>query len=263
MSLQAKLAAFGGDIWGSRRCLALWPWPAVVCGMWEWKFTEDDYRCLTHFIKPGDMLLTKSQPYFLSNYFIAGSVFKHLAVYTGAVKGIKKNGHGFITAPKSLGLDKLHATTFSIGEYQRTVTHAISEGVVCQDILRLVGHCDYVIVVRPWKTAAQQMAIVDFALKQVGLGYNFDFTPKGPPELYCTELGSACLKEIDVELPETVKMRVSLLGKQGDAYLADAFVAKYDPVCCSVSCFQPSFFRSSPFGDIIRQKLLKAENAGV
>ena len=263
MSIQAKLAAFGGDIWGSRKCLAFWPWPAVVCGMWEWRFTEDDYRCLTHYIKPGDILLTKSQPYFLSNYFIAGSAFKHLAVYTGAVQGIKKNGHGFIMAPKSLGLDKLHATTFSTGEYQRTVTHAISEGVVCQDVLRLVGHADYVMVVRPWKTAEQQSMIVEYALSQVGLGYNFDFTPAGPKEFYCTELGIACLREADITLPEPVEMRVSLLGRKAKAYLADSVIAEYPPVCCSVSCFQPSFFRSSPFGDIIRQKLLKAENAGV
>lgn len=260
MSLQAKLAAFGGDTWASRKCFAWWPWPAVVTGMWEWKFTEDDYRCLTNFIKPGDILLTKSEPYFLSNYFIAGSVFKHLAVYTGAVKGIKKH-HGFIDAPKSLGAD--YAMTYEPGQYQRTVTHAISEGVVCQDILRLVGHADRVVVVRPWVTAEQQAAIVNFALKQVGVGYNFDFSPTGPKEFYCTELGAACLQQTDIKLPETTEMCISLWGKKGKAFLADSYVAAYKPVCASVSCLEPEFFRPSPFGDIIRQKLSEAENAGV
>jgi len=262
MSLQAKLASWGGDTWASRKCFALWPWPAVVNGMWEWKFTEDDYRCLTHFIKPGDILLTKSQPYFLSNYFISGSIYKHLAVYTGAVRGIKKR-HGFIESPKSLGIQHTQALTFYPGEYQRTVTHAVSEGVVCQDILRLVGHADYVAVVRPWKTDEQRARIVEFALKQVGLGYNFDFTPAGPKEFYCTELGAACLKETDIMLPEPSEMRISLLGKKGKAYLADSFVAKYEPICASVSSLEPEFFRPSPFGDTIRQQLMKAENAGV
>lgn len=262
MSIQAKLASWGGDTWASKKCFAWWPWPAMVTGMWEWGFTEDDYRCLTHFVRPGDILLTRSQPYFLSNFFIKGTAYKHLAVYTGAVKGIKK-AHGFIEAPKSLGLDKIHATTFALGEYQRTVTHAISEGVVCQDVMRLTSHADYVMVVRPWKTPEEQEKIVSFALGQVGLGYNFDFTPEGPKEFYCTELGTACLKEANIPLPVPNERSVSLLGKKGQVFLADSFIVKYDPVCCSVSSLESGFFRSSPFGDIIRQKLLSAENAGV
>lgn len=262
MSLQAKLAAWGGDTWASRKCFAFWPWPAVVNGMWEWKFTEDDYRCLTHFIRPGDILLTKSQPYFLSNYFIGGSIYKHLAIYTGAVSGIKQE-HGFIKSPKFLGLENINAVTYRTGEFQRTVTHAISEGVVCQDILRLVGHADYVAVVRPWKTPEEQLKIVEFAIGQVGLGYNFDFSPEGPKEFYCTELGSACLKEANITLPNPVEMRISLWGKKGKTYLADSFIAEYQPVCVSVSSLESGFFRASPFGDTIRQKLMKAENAGI
>jgi hypothetical protein len=231
--------------------------------MWEWKFTEDDYRCFTKHLEPGDLLLTRSEPYFVSNHFIAGTVFKHLAVYTGAVKGVKNREHGFIERPTSRGVEHRHTGRPVMGEYERTVTHAIGDGVVCQDILRLTGHADYVVAVRPWQSEYEQMEIVEFALAQVGLGYNFDFKPVGHPKFYCTELGAASVKAAKIGPPTSVSMRVSLLGRKGDAYLADAFVAAYPAVCCSVSCLTPEFFRPSPFGDIIRQRLMKAENAGI
>lgn len=262
MSIQAKLAAFGGDIWASKGCIAFWPWPAVVLNMWNWHFTEDDYRCFTKHLKPGDIILTKSQPYPFSNYFISGTAYKHLGIYTGPVMGVKDREHGFISSPKSLGISHIHTGKARRGEFERTITHAISEGVVCQDLLRVTNHIDYMVAIRPWKTKEEQVYIVNTALAQVGLGYNFDFTPEGPKEFYCTELGAYCLKTADINLPEAIQKRVSLLGKKGPVYLADSFLAMYDPVCCSVSSLQPKFFRSSPFGDIIRQKLMAAENAG-
>ena len=263
MSIQAKLAAFGGDIWASKRSFAFWPWPAVVFGMWHWYSTEDDYRCFTKWLKPGDILLTKSQPYPFSNFFISGTAYKHLAVYTGAVHGIKDREHGFISSPKPLGISRMHTGKARQGEFERTITHAISEGIVCQDLLRLTNHVDYIMAVRPWVSELQQTAIVNTALGQVGMGYNFDFTPEGPKEFYCTELGAYCLTAAEIELPKPIEKKVSLLGKKGPVYLADSFVAKYPPVCCSVSSLQPEFFRSSPYGDIIRQRVMAAENAGV
>ena len=263
MSLQAVLAKWCGQLWTSKRSLALWPWPPIVHNMWEWTFTEDDYRCFTKHLEPGDLLLTRSQPYFVSNHFIAGTIFKHLAVYTGAVKGIKNRKHGFIERPISLGISHDHTGKTEMGEYERTITHAIGEGVVCQDILRLTNHADYVVAVRPWREKADQKAIVKYALDQVGLGYNFDFKPTGHPKFYCTGLGAAAAQAAYIDPPAPTRMRVSLLGRKGDAYLADSFVATYPAVCCSVSCLTPEFFRPSPFGDIIRQRLMKAENAGV
>jgi len=175
---------------------------------------------------------------------------------------MKERAHGFITGPKTLGISHIHTGKAKRGEFERTVTHAISEGVVCQDLLRVTSHVDYMMAVRPWKTKEEQVKIVETALSQVGLGYNFDFTPEGPKEFYCTELGAFCLKVAEINLPDAAQRRVSLWGKKGPVYLADSFIANYAPVCCSVSSLEPEFFRSSDYGDIIRQKLMKADNAG-
>lgn len=261
MGIQSKLASIGGDLWCTRKILALWPWPAVMIGQYDEMCDEDDYRCFTNHLLPGDMLMTTCYPFPLSNYFIGPTVFKHAVIYTGAVTGIKNREHGFIDRPKTLGVSHVHTGHAGKDEYERTITHAISEGVVCQDVLRLLKHVDFAIAVRPWKTQEEQVAIVGFALKQVGLGYNFDFTPSGPKEFYCTELCVEALKQTDIQVPETRKRSVSLLGKKAYVTLADAFVAMYDSVCCSVSCLDPKFYRKSSFGDIVREKIMAAQNA--
>jgi cell wall-associated NlpC family hydrolase len=263
MSIQSEIAAIGGNTWASSKILAIWPWPAVMVGEYEYKFTEDDYRAFTALLKPGDILLSQTYPAKLSNFFIGKTVFKHGAVYTGDVKGIKNREHGFIDRPTSLGVDHLHGCTRDKGIYTRTITHAISEGVVCQDILRLTKHADYVIAVRPWKSAYQQQVIVDYALKQVGLGYNFDFTPSGPKEFYCTELCVAAIRAADLPLPATTKKGVSLFKPwvKADVTLSDSILLKYAPVCCSVSCLDPKFYKKSMFGDGVRMKIVGADNA--
>lgn len=264
MSIQAKLAAFFGDVWVSKCCLALWPWPATVFRMHKWRVDEDDYRCFTRWLQPGDILVSQSYPYPFTNWAISGTTYKHLAVYTGPVHGIKDRKKGFIASPKSLGIHHIHTGKARKGEYERTITHAISEGVVCQDLLRLTGHVDFLIAVRPWISEQQQSDIVTMALAQVGLGYNFDFTPEGPKEFYCTELGSYCLKEAGIDLPKPAEKKVSMFSfKKSPVYLADGFVAIYPPVCCSTSSLDPEFFRASPYGDIIRQRVNAAEKAGV
>jgi len=263
MSIQSCLAMVGGNTWVTRKIIAIWPWPAVLNGEYEPRFNEDDYRTFTRLLKPGDIIMSQSEPYPLTNFFIGKTVFKHGAVYTGAVKGIKNREHGFIDRPTSLGIDHAHTGKPERGEYERTVTHAISEGVVCQDLLRLTKHADYMIAVRPWKSAYQQQQIVEYALKQVGLGYNFDFSPEGPKEFYCTELCVASVKAADIELPKTTRRCTSLFlpWRKSDVTLSDSMLLTYKPVCCSVSCLDPKFYKKSMFGDGVRTKIMEAENA--
>jgi hypothetical protein len=263
MSIQSCAAAIGGDTWITRKIVAIWPWPAVLIGEYEYKFSEDDYRAFTAMLKPGDILLSQSKPFKFSNFFIGKTVFKHGAVYTGSVKGIKNREHGFIDRPISLGIDHEIKCTRDKGIYTRTIAHAVSEGVVCQDILRLTKHADYIIAVRPWKSAYQQQAIVDYALKQVGLGYNYDFTPSGPKEFYCTELCVSAIKSADLPVPDTTKKGVSLFKfwEKSDVTLSDSILLKYAPVCCSVSCLDPKFYKKSMFGDGVRIRIMEADNA--
>lgn len=261
MWFQRAVATIGGDIWRSWHMLALWPWPAVVWGIPKSKLDPDDYRCFAGLLKPGDFLLSKSEGFLFSNAAISGTIFKHLAIYTGAVQGIKARKTSSIEAPKSLGINhSLASMKYDNKSFSRTVTHAVSEGVICQDLLSVIGHVDYIVAVRPWRTTSQQAEIVNRALELVGLGYNFDFSPAGPRELYCTELGTECLNAAKLPVPQPAIKKISFLGKKGPVFLADSFLAAFPSVCCSASCREPDFYRGSRYGDVIRQRLLSAQS---
>lgn len=240
--------------------LAIWPWPAIMIGLHETMFTEDDYRCFTSNLQPGDFIITKSEPFFLSNRAISKTAFKHLAVYVGAVEGRKEREHGFIQKPKGLGVGYEHTGKAPSGTFERCVVHAISDGVVCQDVLRLFSHCDYAAAVRAWSTKAEQEAIVNAAIGRVGLPYNFDFSPKGPEALYCTELGVYCCKKAEIKPPDTRKMTISLWGKKGEVTVADSYL-KFPMVCCSVSCEDNKFYSSSYLGDAMRVAIMGTSSA--
>jgi hypothetical protein len=251
MSIQSSLASLGGDTWASRKMVALWPWPAVVVGHHDNLVNADDYRCFTRLLKPGDFLLTNSRAYFLSNFFIARknrTAFSHLAVYTGPVAGYRDQASGFIVKGK-----RLHPNDpcRKAGEFKRSVTHAISEGVVTEDLYDLMSHVDWIAAVRPWVTDTEQAAIVKAALDRVGLEYNFDFKPAGPPASYCTELGAYCLKEADLQPPGKAHSVTSLAGIlmpvnrfKSEVWMADDFVM-FKMICCSLSCNDPAFVRKS------------------
>lgn len=259
MSAQKILASLGGDLWRSWHMVALWPYPAVLLGAHHVKTTADDYRCFTRLLRPGDLLLTRCEPYFLSNRFIGrnGTAFSHLAVYTGPVRGHRDQDTGFIMKPRAI--DDWNRACTVPGEFKRTVTHAISEGVVCQDLLEILNHVDWMCAVRPWRRREQATTIQGVALRQIGLEYDFDFTPEGPKAFYCTGLGAQCVIEAGIEPPEQTEIKVSLLGKRAPVTLADAFLKKYLGVCCTLSCAEPWFLRQSRFD--IREKLLDMPDA--
>jgi hypothetical protein len=264
--IQATLAASGGDIWRSWRMLALWPYPAVILGVPSVHFTADDYRCFTRLLQPGDILLTRSEPFFISNYFIGknGTAFSHAGVYTGPVQGYRCQNTGFIMKPKPI--QRTNGWESSPGVFKRTVTHAISEGVVCQDLLEMLFHADWVAAVRPWANHGEGFMIQKVALDQVGLEYNFDFKPSGPPAMYCTELAAYCIEATGIPTPPKDWALTSLPGAvlpfrrfKSLVTLADAFI-RYPMVCCSVSCNNPRFTRRSKF-DKMRECLLNAPDA--
>jgi len=267
MGLQALIAGLAGDTWRSWRMVSLWPWPAVVIGNPEGRFTWDDYRCFTRELRPGDFIVTTSEPYFLSNRGIKGS-FKHLAVYTGAVHGAYRDQKTeYIMHPKPMSLKRGHTGMVGKGTFERTVTHAISEGVVCQDLGELLFHADWAMAVRAWKNEDEQGVIVQTALDQIGLEYNFEFKPKGHPKWYCTQLGYYCCQKAGLLLPERVKLTTSLAGFflpldrfRSEVPIADAFAVAFKPVCKSVSCNDIAFARKSRYNEL-RQRLAVAPDA--
>jgi len=246
MGLQAVIAGVGGDIWATARNLALWPWPAVVYGARHSRFTWRDYRVFTKKLLPGDFLLMRAEPYFLSNAAISGTAFKHLAVYVGAVEGDFDAETRFIDNPLPMGTDYRHTGRAKDGLHERVIVHAISEGVVCQDLGEVLFHEDYVCAVRPWKNEHEQDEIVERAISRVGIPYDFEFKAS-PKALYCTELGGWCCKRVGIEPPKKVLKVNNLLGLvlplarfHAPVWIADGFLV-YNTVCFSKSCGEKSF----------------------
>jgi hypothetical protein len=269
MSLQAKLAAFGGDIWKSWGAIAFWPWPAVVFRYPKYKFTWGDYRVFTRWLKPGDIIVTQSEPYFLSNRGIAGTAFKHAAVFTGAVSGIYNKETGFIEKPHSMSVTHQHTGAACKGVFERTVTHAISEGIVCQDVGELLFHTDHAAVLRPPAAYGdtERQTAVNAALGQVGKDYDFAFDAVSSDSFYCTELAAMCLIKASMLVPEKVKRNVSWKGLllpldrfKADVYIADSFVKELECVCVTTTC-RPEFAKKSQFRDALLAKFSKAVDA--
>jgi hypothetical protein len=266
MGLKARLAAVAGDIWRSWSMLALWPYPAVMLGHRRTMFTWDDYRAFTRRLRPGDIICATSEPYFLSNFGIRGTAFKHVAVYVGPVKGFRDQDSGFIMKPRPLHGHQ-HTGTPAHGIFERAVVHAISEGVVCQDLGEELFSADYVAAFRPWSTPDQQMSIIESAAAEVGAQYNFAFRPDGPEAFYCTELGAHCCCQAGIEPPAHVDVNTSLLGfvlplKRflSKVTVADTFV-KYPMIVCSMSCNDPAFARKGRLARELRSAFLKAPDA--
>lgn len=260
MGLQSTLASIGGDTWATTKCLAIWPWPATLIGKTRHYFLGEDYRAFTRLLRPGDMILTRSKGY-LSNRAIKSTAFKHLAIYTGIIEGYLQDG--FIQKPRQ------KATYDAVpGTYKRTVTHAISEGVVCQDLFDFFQHVDIACVVRCTNSNIKADDIVEVALKCVGLGYNFDFKPTGPKELYCTELGVHCLNAAKIDPPKMIRLNTSVLGMflpldkfKSDVTVADSFIESFEMVVTSVSANERSFWKGSYCSELLRQKILAAPDA--
>lgn len=243
-----------GDTWVDSGIVALWFWPAVLWGGKKSLMTWSDYRAFSHKLQPGDFIIMQSAAYKGSNKAIAGS-FKHLAVYVGPVRGEQEvDGDQFIMAahtlnkvPDSLAPD-IHA---------RCVVHAISEGVVCQDLGQVLMHADYAMAVRAWGRESERQIIVSGAMKQLGKPYDFDFAQSDDERLYCTELGVSLCRAAAIVLPPTIQQKLSLFGPPTEVTVADGFFV-FKPVCCSRSCLKPKFAAESAAPLVAQQAISEA-----
>lgn len=226
MSLQKTLATFFGDIWISKKCFGIGP---IIYGYPDSMVNGKDYRKFCSVVQPGDLLLTRSENYKFSNKGIPEryTFLKHLAVYAGGVNGIS-DGNFIVSAnPGNL--------------YSRCIIHAISEGIVCQDVFDIFRHFDYIVAVRPWKSSFEQDMIVQSAFKVLGREYDFSFQSKNK-SYYCTELGAHCLQVAGIAPPLTYRINAHILGLllpldrfKHDVYIADSFVENYKIVFKSES----------------------------
>jgi len=258
--LQSVLAAFAGDVWCSKRHVAFWPWPAVVFGKRKPAATWSDQRFFERLLKPGDFILATADRSPLPNKAISGTAMKHLAVYVGSVHG-RRSGH-VIEKPRMAAACPVNNASC----HPHAIVHAVSEGVLCQDLGELLLASDYAAAVRPWAFPIQQPRIIQAALDAVGLEYNFDFKAGGPEALYCTELGTHCCRAAGVEAPPTTLMPVSLLGLllplrryREHVTLADAFF-RFPAVCSTTSC-RPELWRRMRYGSMAREQILHAPDA--
>lgn len=255
--IQAKIATIVGDIWASSKCIAIWPWPAVIWGCPEHKNSGADYRLFSSLLEPGDILLTTSAPYKGSNCGISGA-FKHLIVYTGPVHGSLDEEH-FIRKPKRINELELQPKS---GYFKKSVTHAISEGVKCQDLFDIWLHYDYVAAIRVSNDKAKRDMIVEAALGEVGKVYDFSPSPNDVAR-YCTELGACCLKQANLPLPRQHQFITKMWKPwhKDPIYLADYFIELYDMICVTQSCNDLELCAYSLIPDIMRKKILDATDA--
>lgn len=261
-AFQKLIAAVGGDTWVTTDMLAIWPWPAVLVGAHRGQFTWDDYRCFTTLLQPGDFIITRSNPFLFSNAAIAHTAFKHLMVYVGAAYCVRDAKSGFLEGMRSRNGNAWRGG--SAQERERVVVHAISEGVVAQDLGEALFHADAAAVVRYWKSPGDQTQIVAHAIKLLGREYDFEFHMNSESSLFCTELGWVCLEAAGIPVrPARTKMLVSLLGRQEDVPLADSFVLQpvAERVCCSVSALDRNFIATSATPNDLRDALRPMANA--
>ena len=274
-TFQAKIATFGGDIWipnGISCIFPPWPIRPILHGQHKKQTNGLDYRCFTRLLKPGDMLLCYADEFFGSNGNIKATVFKHLAIYTGPIKGVYDQTEQMFSKVKAVGADEFEKHGCSAkGYFDRTVTHATSDGVIVEDFYDFFHHYDKVAAIRPSEDPLIQRVIVESVLSNVGLDYNFDFTPEGPTSFYCTELGVYALENAGLPVPEKFSINVNwkaflpwnLLSNKYKfpVTLADDFAAIYPMVCSTVSCDQSSFWAESRHSDKIRKAIQESPDA--
>lgn len=242
MWLQKKVAAIGGDIhFVNALCLP----PNVMVGSAKSKIQLDrDYRAASRTLQAGDILVSRSAG-FVSNRFIPGA-FKHAMVYAGPISGKYDDETGFINAPRML--------PGSIGIYQtlfpRCVIHAISDGIVCQDLLTVMTHCDYMAAIRPTRFAElepNRNIVVSSACEAVGKEYDFGFNWESAKKFCCTELADHCLKRAGFEIPEPVMIKTSInpFAKKQPVTIADKYIEVHEMVWHSLSCSESKFVKKS------------------
>lgn len=148
----------------------------IVYDPGTYEVTAKEIREIEYIIQPGDILL-RGYIHYLDGYFIP-SKFSHAAIATG----------------------------------NKTIIHAVAEGVIEEDILRFC-QCDSVVILRPRVPYGDKLKAVEYAKEHIGCSYDFEFNPNTEDTYFCTELVYWCYKDkIDVE-PHIVTKLFGLLKK--------------------------------------------------
>lgn len=180
-TLQTHIFRFIGDI----------KWAGIAHPFWftinatGYKLKGEHYRKLSQQLQPGDIVIRRFEGY-IDKWFIPG-FWNHAGLYIG-----------------------------DDGDKPEQVVHAVSEGVIQEDILNFM-RTDHMLVMRlecGQNTGAAQQA-VERAKSVVGAPYDFGFDFKDANRFSCTELVAYCY-------PGTVKGK-RRFGKK--TIIADDFAA--------------------------------------
>ena len=237
------LASVGGDTHFVRSwCIP----PNIQIGLHEYKIDLGrDYRMLSLKLRPGDVLVSRVNGYFLSNNAIPGG-FKHAMFYVGPVRGWRDPETGFIHEPKLMpsGCSVYHT------DHPRCIVHAVSEGVVCQDILDVMTHTDYMAAFRPTyeqNGASNGEKASVTAMENIGKPYDFDFDFTTEKSLCCTELVEWSLLKSGFNgwMPKR-ELKPTVFSKRIDVLLADDFASVFPMVWCSSSCRDGYISKKTP-----------------
>jgi len=136
-----------------------YPFFILMCHT-AYKINGKDQREVINIIKPGDVVLRRYDHY-LSGLMIPG-YFTHASIYVG----------------------------------NNYIVHMLGEGITKEDILTFM-RCDDLRVLRHKDEKIAETAVqkaLDY-YKQ-GVEYDYDFDPKCPKHLYCTEFSDACFDYI-------------------------------------------------------------------
>ncbi len=155
--LQRKLFTFLGDIKVFGWTHPMW----FEINAHGYRLKGAIYRKIRNLIKPGDIILRRYEGY-LSSYMIPG-YWNHAGIYVGDIDGKPEQ-----------------------------VVHAVSEGVMQEDILNFM-RTDHMCILRPkTKENGTSQEAIEKAVKVVGSPYDFGFDFKDSNRFSCTELVAYC-----------------------------------------------------------------------
>jgi len=154
-SLWSKFITFIGDIKFFGWKQPFW----FVFNARGYKLKGEDYRKVIKIIKPGDVLLSRSEQY-LDTYLIPG----------------------FLT----------HAGFFYGGVKERVI-HAVSEGVLIEDLINFM-RTDIMVVLRPHEDHIEKAVALAKSMVDMKYDFIFDFNDKN--RVSCTELIFCCYPKL-------------------------------------------------------------------
>lgn len=150
-SLWSKFITFVGDLKFFGWTHPFW----FIINARGYKLKGEDCREVIKIIKPGDVLLSRSEQY-LSTYLIPG-FFTHAGFFYGGVK--------------------------------ERVIHAVSKGVIIEDIINFM-RTDVMVVLRPHEDHIKRALALARSVVNQEYDFIFDFTNEN--KLSCTELIYCC-----------------------------------------------------------------------